>query len=69
MKHSIRVPLAALALTASLSTPLFAETVSQCQDRVIASCAEAMEDTNWAERVAVGILCAGRLVGCSGAAF
>jgi hypothetical protein len=66
MKHAFRVPLAALALTASLSAPLLAEeTVTQCQDRIISECARAMEDSNWAERVALGIVCTGRLAGCS----
>jgi hypothetical protein len=66
MKHMIRVPLAALALTASLSAPLLAEeTVSQCQDRVISDCAAALEDANWIEAVAIGVVCTGRLAGCS----
>lgn len=66
MKHMIRVPLAALALTASLSAPLLAEeTISQCQGRVISECASALEDSNWIEAVAVGVVCTGRLVGCS----
>lgn len=65
MKHAFRVPLAALALTASLSNPLLAESVGDCQDRIIFQCADAMSDSNWAERVALGIVCAGRLAGCS----
>lgn len=66
MKHLIRVPLAALALTASLSAPLLAdETVSECQDRVITDCAAALEDANWVEKVAIGVVCTGRLAGCS----
>ncbi len=65
MKHLIRVPLAALALTASFSAPLLADEVSDCQNRVIFECAEAMKGENWAVRVALGIVCTGRLAGCS----
>lgn len=66
MKQLIRVPLAALALTASLSAPLLAEeTITDCQNRIIFECAQAMEDSNWAERIALGIVCTGRIAGCS----
>lgn len=66
MKQVFRVPLAALALTASLSAPLLADGVSDCQGQVISDCADAMADSNWAERIALGIVCAGRLVACGG---
>jgi hypothetical protein len=66
MKQMIRVPLAALALTASLSAPLLAETVTECQDRVIAECDAALADSNWIEKIAVGVVCVGRLAVCGG---
>jgi hypothetical protein len=66
MKHMLHGMVGALALTLSVSAPLLAEeTVSECQDRVIAECAAAMEDSNWAERVALGVVCSARLLGCS----
>ncbi len=70
MKQMIRVPLAALALTASLSAPLLAdETVTQCQNRVITECAATMEGENFATRVVLGIACTARIFGCSAIHF
>lgn len=67
MKQMIRVPLAALALTASLSAPLLADDiVTQCQDRVIADCAATLAESNWVEKIAVGVICVGRLATCGG---
>lgn len=66
MKHMFRVPLAALALTASLSAPLLADGVSDCQGQVISECADAMADSNWAERIVLGVVCSGRLAACGG---
>lgn len=55
----------ALAMATVFAAPLAAETISECQERVIAHCAQAMEDANWAERIALGVFCTGRLAGCS----
>ena len=65
MKQLFRVALGALALSASFSAPLLAaETVSECQGRVIFECADALSDANWVEKVAIGVVCTGRLAGC-----
>lgn len=55
----------ALALALVLAAPLAAETVSECQNRVIQDCARALEDSNWAEKIAVGVFCTARIAGCS----
>ena len=67
MKTSNRAVLLVSALTIATGSlsGLAAETVGECQERVIESCAEAMEDARFYERVAVGLLCTGLLVGCS----
>lgn len=65
MKHHLFRLFGAVGLAATVSAPLAAETVSQCQERVIANCADAMEDANVFERVALGVFCSGLLAGCS----
>lgn len=65
MKHALFRLFGALAMATAVAAPLAAETVSECQERVIANCAEAMEDANLIERVALGAFCTGLLAGCS----
>lgn len=65
MQHIGRQSFGALALALTLAAPLAAETVSECQNRVIRECAAALEDSNWAEKIAVGVFCTGRIAGCS----
>jgi hypothetical protein len=38
--------------------------VTDCYERVLAMCADALEDANWLEKVGLGILCTGMLTGC-----
>lgn len=46
-----------------------AESVADCYERVTLLCADAMEDANWLERFAVGVICTGMLAGCAGETF
>ncbi|MBI4544338.1 MAG: hypothetical protein HY703_04000 [Gemmatimonadetes bacterium] len=46
-------------------TPLAADGVADCYERVIAKCTEALERSKWWEKPAVGIVCAGMLIGCT----
>lgn len=52
------------ALSAS-AQPLAAQTVQECYDYVIKTCSDAMEDSNFFERVAIGIVCSAMLAGCT----
>ena len=36
-----------------------------CYDKVLRDCAEAMEDSNYIQRFALGVICSGMLAGCS----
>lgn len=47
--------------------PLAATTVQDCYEKVLAWCVAAMEDANWLQKFAIGELCTGMLVGCTGA--
>jgi hypothetical protein len=63
----IRKTLAILMLAgAGFHSPIAAEgsDVSDCYERVLEICADALEDANWIESVGVGILCVGMLAGC-----
>ena len=66
MRHLTLKAAAILALTAAASAPLMAETVEECYGRVTRDCNAALEDSNWAEKVAVGIVCAAMYVACGG---
>jgi hypothetical protein len=43
-----------------------AETVQECTERVIRDCDRALADSNWFEKVAVGIVCSGMYLACGG---
>lgn len=60
------------AIAGSLMLPTgvsAAESVADCYERVTLLCADAMEDANWLERFAVGVICTGMLAGCAGETF
>lgn len=46
-----------------MALPLAAK-ASPCTDSVIADCADAMSTANWLQKIALGDLCTGLLVGC-----
>ena len=58
----LAVVLAAGSAPASMAA---AETISQCYDRVLTDCTEALESARWWEKPAIGALCTLMLVGCS----
>ncbi|MBX3133326.1 MAG: hypothetical protein KF689_08080 [Gemmatimonadaceae bacterium] len=67
MKKLVFGLVGAVMLTAVAVEPLLAnETVAECQDRVIMDCDAALKESNWLEKVAVGIVCTGRLIACGG---
>lgn len=65
MKHHLFHLFGALVLSTALAAPLAAETIAECQERIIADCAEAMEDANWLEKWALGVFCTARMLACS----
>ena len=66
MRKATLIALGALTLSFSTATPAMAETVEQCVNRVIRDCNRALEDSNWLEKVAVGIVCTGMYLACGG---
>lgn len=67
MKQLVHGLLGAVMLAMVAAGPLLAqETVSECQNAVIKDCDAALKESNWLEKVAVGIVCAGRVVACGG---
>jgi hypothetical protein len=67
MRHLTLHTLAALTLAAAVASPLLAEeTVEQCVNRVTRDCDAALADSNWFEKVAVGIVCTGMYAACGG---
>ncbi|HSL69615.1 MAG TPA: hypothetical protein VK864_05195 [Longimicrobiales bacterium] len=54
--------LAAGTAPASLAA---AETISECYDRVLTDCTEALDGARWWEKPAIGAICTLMLAGCS----
>ncbi len=48
----------------AFATPVVGDSVSECYDKVIQKCADAMEDANYLERFSLGLVCTGMLAGC-----
>ena len=48
----------------AFTMPVVGSNVSDCYDRVAGTCADAMEDSNYLERFALGLMCTGMLAGC-----
>jgi hypothetical protein len=67
MRHIRKWTLLALTplLIGGAATPLAADPVSACLDYVLTTCADAMENSNWLQRFALGVLCTGLLTSCS----
>jgi hypothetical protein len=66
MRKATLIALGALTLTFSTASPAMAETVQECTERVIRDCDRALADSNWFEKVAVGIVCSGMYLACGG---
>jgi hypothetical protein len=64
MKRMIMRTMGALVLSLTLVSPLAAED-SSCYDYWIKKCDHALEDANWAEKVAIGAYCTAMLASCS----
>lgn len=48
-----------------ITTPLLAGPVEACYDEVLALCNDALEDSAWWQKPAVGLFCTGMLTGCA----
>ena len=44
--------------------PVLADSVSECYDQVLSACDDALEQSRWWQKPAVGAFCAGMMVGC-----
>jgi len=47
------------------TSPLFAGPVEECYDEVLTLCDDALEDSAWWQKPAVGLFCTGMLAGCA----
>lgn len=48
----------------AFASPVAGDSVSDCYDKVLATCNDAMDDANFLERFSLGLVCTGMLVGC-----
>lgn len=46
------------------ASPLAAKTAQECYDAVIKECTETLADSNFIQKVAVGVVCTARLASC-----
>ena len=51
-------------LTATI-TPLAAQTVAECYEKVLDMCDKALAESAWYEKPIVGAMCTAMLVGCN----
>lgn len=66
MRKALLIALGALTLTLSTASPAMAETVEECVNRVTRDCDRALADSNWYEKIAVGIVCSAMYLTCGG---
>lgn len=66
MRKATLIALGALTLSLSTASPAMADSVGDCINRVTRDCDAALADSNWIEKVAVGIVCTGMYVACGG---
>lgn len=48
----------------AFASPALGKGISDCYDSVLNMCGDAMEDANYLERFALGLVCTGMLAGC-----
>lgn len=48
----------------SLTSPVVGQSVAECYAEVLERCDEALEESAWWEKPAVGLICTGMLAGC-----
>jgi len=53
----------------AFTSPVFAGEVTDCYWEVMEACDDALEASNWIQKIAVGALCTGLLAGCGFEAF
>ena len=66
MRKALLIALGALTLTLSTASPAMAETVEECVNRVTRDCDAALAESNWYEKIAVGIVCSAMYLTCGG---
>lgn len=66
MRKATLIALGALTLSLSTASPAMADSVEDCINRVTRDCDRALADSNWLEKVAVGIVCTGMYLACGG---
>lgn len=67
MRRSIRSLMFVSVLSFSAAVPLAAAgPVEDCYDRVLTLCDAALKDSNWAEKIAVGVACTVMIADCTG---
>jgi len=66
MRHIRKWALLALTplMIGGAAKPLAADPVSACMDFVLTTCADAMQDSNWLQRFALGVYCSWLVLGC-----
>jgi hypothetical protein len=47
------------------TSPAFAGPVEDCYDEVLTLCNDALEDSAWWQKPAVGLFCTGMMAGCA----
>jgi hypothetical protein len=56
---------ATVTLLAATVTPLAAQTVAECYEKVLGMCNDALKECAWWEKPIVGAACTAMLVGCN----
>lgn len=64
MKQMIMRTMGALVLSLTLVSPLAADE-SDCIDYWLKKCDHALSESNWAEKIVIGVYCTGMLASCS----
>jgi len=48
----------------AFTAPVVGDSISECYDKVLRHCNDALEESNYLEKMAVGLICTGMLAGC-----
>lgn len=66
VSSKVRKTMAIFALAVGgFTSPVFAGPVEECYDDVLGLCDDALADSRWWEKAAVGLFCAGMMAGCA----
>jgi hypothetical protein len=55
----------ATLVAGGIATPAFASETNDCYREVLFACADALEESSWWEKPAIGLFCTGMLAGCA----